>query len=161
MVSKYDQLKRDAVQAGELIEEVAKQNEMSVSDAKKQKGYLIKPSDSSIRYFSSDSIADKQRTIGWCAVVGLVLLGILGDSGGAFVLAAFAAGYALIGPPLIASIAESVHKNKERRRLDSEYRNSISNADQKISQAVQRSKDAEEILSHYQRIAPNLSTASG
>ncbi|MCR9140131.1 MAG: tetratricopeptide repeat protein [Alphaproteobacteria bacterium] len=161
MVSNYDQLKRDAVQAGDIIEEVANQSDFLVSSAKNQKGYISKPSDSSIGYFNSDSIAGKQRTIGWAAAGGLALLGILTGSGGPFSLAVFAAGYALLGAPLIASIAESDHKNKERRRLDSEYRNKLSKADQEISQASQKSKEANDLLFQYRQIAPNLSTATG
>lgn len=160
MVSHYDQLKRDALQAKGLIEETAQQTENGVSGAQNQKGYISKPSDSDIGYFNSDPVTDRQRVIGWSIAGGVTLLSILAGSGGLFTIALFAAGYAIIGAPLVGSMAESNHKNRERRQLESNYRSRISKANNDVKTATQKRNDAWDILKQLNRIAPTLSEAS-
>lgn len=161
IVSNYDQMKRGALQAQALIEQVASTMDARLSSAQSQKGYISKPTDSSIGSFYSEKekIVGKHRTIGWSTAGGLVVLSIISQSGGPLTLALFAAGYAMLGAPLIGGMAEGEHKSKERSRLDSDYRSRISNANREITSASQRARDAKEILAQLRRIAPNLKEA--
>ena len=161
IVSNYDQLKRGALQAQALIEQAVSAMESRVSSAQSQKGYIGKPTDSNINSFYSEKekIVGRHRTIGWSVAGGLVLLSVISQSGGPFTFALFAAGYAILGAPLIGGMAEGEHKSRERSRLDSDYRGRITNADREIASASQKNRDAREILAQLRRIAPKLSEA--
>jgi tetratricopeptide (TPR) repeat protein len=158
MVSNYDQLKRGALQAKSLIEDVAQQTEARLSSAQSQKGYIRKPSDSDVSFssYESEKVVGKHRTIGWSVAGGLVLLSVLSQSGGPLTLALFAAGYALIGAPLIGAMNQSEQKNRSRSSLESSYRANISNADREIANASQKSRDAKDVLSRLRSITQGI-----
>lgn len=158
MVSNYDQLKRGALQAKGLIEDVAQQADGGVSGAQSRKGYIAKPTDSDISFSSweSNKVTGKHRKIGWSVAGGFVLLSVLSQSGAPLVFALFAVGYAIIGAPIIGTLNESEQKSRSRSSLDYNYRDNIAKADREIATASQKSRDAKEILSHLRRIAPKL-----
>lgn len=161
IVSNYDQLKRGALQAQALIERAVSTMESRLSSAQSKRSRIEKPSDSNISYFTSqkEEIVGKHRTIGWSVAGGVVLLSIVSQSGGIFVLALLAAGYAYLGAPFIGGMAEGEHNNRERSRLNSDYRSRISNADREIDSASQKSQDAKDILTQLRKIAPKLAEA--
>lgn len=64
MVSNFDQLKHDAFQAKELIEEVVQNTERQVHYKKDSKNNISRPSSSEVEYFDSDKIVRKQRIVG-------------------------------------------------------------------------------------------------
>jgi tetratricopeptide (TPR) repeat protein len=160
MVSHYDQLKRDALQAKGLIEEVAQQTEHVFAAAQNQKGNIRMPSDSDIGNFDSEGVTGKHRTIGWSIAGGGFVLAVFTDGGLPALVMLVAVGYALLGAPLVGGLAKSEHKKRELDQLSSKYRSRASAADSDIRDATQKRNDARDILNQLNRLAPTLSEAS-
>lgn len=161
IVSNYDQLKRDALQAQTLIEEAVKMFESRLSSAQSRKRCIMKPTERHVGRCTRrrDDIQTGHNLLGCFPALVLCLLGFILQSHVLLVCCIVAAVYGTLGAFVIAEIAEKGLRSRAFKRLEYEYRIKISKADEDISYASARSRDAKEILAQLQRLAPKLTNA--